>query len=600
MTKRTLVGALLVIAVAACENPLAVPNLNTPDRERVFSNPKDLGVFISGLFAIWHQSTIGGSNDGLQTQMAVMSMENTSALANFAMGPRGGIPRTPIDNVRGGQGNAGNYHDWFRGHRAARQAALGAAALKSLSLGSAALDAQARGFSRLIQGLAMGDLSLAYDSASIIEEATNPTSGAGITVPLSSYQAVNAAALRYLDSAIAIAQATPGFGTPSVPNFWFNGMAVNQALFIQIARSYKALFRANVARSPAERAAVDWTAVIADANAGITADFAPSMDPTNGWDISWVVQAFATGSANWHQMSQFWLGMADSSGLYNAWLALPNASRAPFLVSSRDLRIPRGSLRDTPGTVSRANQQSTNTLFNPGTASAGQPFSGVPYFRNRPSGEDQPGQSLQISMYDFWRSRAFRQATPARSGPYPILTAANVRLLAAEGYLRQGNFTEAINRINVSRARVVSIVTNRDTVGTCPASCTITDSLPESVAILPAIPNTITDTLAVVPGGNACVPRVPDILQSYRGTKCGNVWDALKWEYRMETAYTGYGNWYFASRGWGDLPEGTPIHWPVPYNEMDTRFQAFYPMGGVNAAGGSGAGNYGLFFGGVY
>jgi len=78
-----------------------------PGRTRTFSNPQDLQVFVSGLYAVAHQATIGGSNDGLQTQMYVMSMENTSGLANFAMGPRGSIPRNPITNQRGSQGNVG-------------------------------------------------------------------------------------------------------------------------------------------------------------------------------------------------------------------------------------------------------------------------------------------------------------------------------------------------------------------------------------------------------------------------------------------------------------------------------------------------------------
>jgi len=561
MKLRLLVGGLLVIALGACDNPLAVPNQNSPDRGRVFTNAKDLEVFVSGLFAVWHQSTIGGSNDGVHTQAMVMGMENTSGLANFAMAPRGGIPRAAINNVRGGEGNAGNYHDWFRGHRAARMGALAAEALQDLSLGSAAADTRARAFARFIQGLAMGNLSLAYDSASIIEEATNPSSGAGTTVPLSSYQAVNAAALRYLDSAIAIATANPSaFPIPSVPNFWINGGAVTQARFIEIARSYKALFRANVARTPAERATVDWAEVIADANAGLTTDFAPSMDPTNGWDVSWVIQHYATGSANWHQLSQFWLGMADSTGEYDAWLATPLVDRVAFTVVTKDQRFPQGA--------DRAAQQAAA-----GTGSAGQPFANTPYFRNRPSGEDQPGSPLQVSQYDFWRSRAFRQATPARSGPYPILTASAVRLLAAEGYIRTGNFTEGINRINVSRF---------------------------GKGGLDSIPNTVADTVTPVPGGVGCVPRVPDIAQAFQATKCGSVWDALKWEYRLESAYTGYGNWYFPGRGWGDLPEGTAIHWPVPYDEMDSRFQAFYPSGGVGSPTGAAPGNYGLFSGGVY
>jgi len=568
MTKKFLIGGLLVLACAACKDPLLVDNQNDPDRSRVFTNPKDLEVFISGLYGVVHQSTLGGSNDGLQTQMIVMGMENTSTLANFAMGPRGSIPRNPITNQRGSQGNAGNYHDWFRGHRAARQAALGIAALENVTLGSAAADARAKAFARLVQGIALGDLSLAYDSASILTENDNPEADAAVVVPLSSYQAVNQAALDYLDSAIAIATANSGaFPLPATPNFWINGVNVTQALFIQIARSYKARFRAGVARTPAERAAVDWAQVIADANAGITTDLAPQMDPTNGWDISWVVQHFTTGAGAWHQMSQFWLGMADTSGGYDLWLATtPATSRTPFLVVTPDRRFPGGANCLAPCPASARTAQGSAA----GTGSAGQPFANTPYFRNRPPGDDVSGDPLQISMYDFWRSRAFRQAS--RIGPYPIMTRAEIRLLAAEGYIRTNNFPAAIARIDSSRV----------TIGGLPSLAGIAD------------------TVTRVPGTAVnCVPKIPNPATGYTSAICGNVWDALKYEYRMETAYTGYGMWFFAARGWGDLPQNTATQWPVPFQEMDARREPFYGFGGGGPSSAA-AGNYGLFPGGVY
>ena len=139
------------------------------------------------------------------------------------------------------------------------------------------------------------------------------------------------AALGYLDSAIAIAEVTTAPAGPAgdwfpLPSTWINGNALSSGptgSFVRLAKSYKARFRAGVARTPAERAdtsqggIVDWRGVIADAAAGITGDFSIFMDPTNGWDVSWVIQHYATGSANWHQMSQFWLGMADTSGAAN-------------------------------------------------------------------------------------------------------------------------------------------------------------------------------------------------------------------------------------------------------------------------------------------
>jgi len=572
MNKRYLLS-ILVLTLAACSDPLAVENTNNPDRNRVFTNAADLEVFTSGLFVVMIQSTIGGSNDGLHTQMSTMSMENTSTLANFAMGPRGALPRNPITNQRGSQGNAGNYHDWFRGHRAARQAALAYAALQNLPLTTPEATVRARAFARLVQGIALGNLALAYDSASILTENDNPEADAAVVVALSGYQAVNTAALGYLDSAIALATANAAaFPLSNVANFWINGSAFSQTNFIALARSYKAKFRAGVARTPAERAAVNWTLVIADADAGIQTDFAPQFDQPNGWDVSWVVQHFTTGAGAWHQMSQFWMGMADTSGGYAAWLNTPLNSKVQFLVVTPDRRFPGGANCVAPCPVAARTAQGAAA----GTGSAGQAFANTPYFRNRPSGSDVAGDPLQVSMYDFWRSRQFRQAL--RIGPYPIITAAEIRLLAAEGYIRTNNFPAAIVRINATRG----------------------DSTGLGKGFLPRIPLTVADTLTPVPGTAVnCVPKVPDPAQAYKGTKCGNVWDALKWEYRMETAYTGYGNWFFPARGWGDLPQNTATQWPVPYQEMDARRTAFYGFGGGGPSSAA-PGNYGLFLGGAY
>jgi hypothetical protein len=154
------------------------------------------------------------------------------------------------------------------------------------------------------------------------------------------------------------------------------------------------------------------------------------------------------------------------------------------------------------------------------------------------------------------------------------MTAAQIRLLAAEAQIRLGNVAAAATLIDVSRVGK----------GGLPSLATAG----------------IADTLTAVPGGQGCVPRVPNSATSFTSTTCGTIWDALKWEYRIETAYTGYGNWYFASRGWGDLPQGTALQWPVPYQEMDARGEPFYGLGGVGLPGGAAAGNYGLFAGGVY
>jgi hypothetical protein len=61
----------------------------------------------------------------------------------------------------------------------------------------------------------------------------------------------------------------------------------------------------------------------------------------------------------------------------------------------------------------------------------------------------------------------------------------------------------------------------------------------------------------------SCVPRLPN-------GSCGDLWEMLKWERRVETFLTGVvgANWYFDARGWGDLWKDTPLHFPVPCEEL--------------------------------
>ena len=63
--------------------------------------------------------------------------------------------------------------------------------------------------------------------------------------------------------------------------------------------------------------------------------------------------------------------------------------------------------------------------------------------------------------------------------------------------------------------------------------------------------------------------------------------EAMKWEARMENAFVQFGNWYLNGRGWGDLPEGTPLFWAVPYQELLARS---YTANQIYGAG-VGAGN---------
>jgi len=86
----------------------------------------------------------------------------------------------------------------------------------------------------------------------------------------------------------------------------------------------------------------------------------------------------------------------------------------------------------------------------------------------------------------------------------------------------------------------------------------------------------ITSATQAVPGGASCVPQVP----TGTGTvACGNIFEAMKYEKRIETMYSGFGRFWIDSRGWGDLITGTALEFPVPYQEMQARQKPFYLLG---------------------
>lgn len=546
-TSRLVPGLFLALAATACDQSLDVQNLSSPDVDRVFATPAAIEATIASGYQACHNGHV--VNADVNAQLLVMALESYSQLQNFNMGPRGGIPRSPVTNIRGTDG--AHFNPFSRFSRAGRLSANAINALDRLTapptngtLGSAGRNARARAFGHFALACNQGFLALTYDSAGVVV-AGMPSD----EIPeLSGYADVMAAAIRMLDTAEAIANsaaatATGGFPLPAT---WMSAPAgISRDEFVRVVRSYRARFRAGVARAPAERALVDWPAVIADANAGITADHLVSAGGTTGWNIGFIGSQMHV-SPGWSQMSMMYYGMADVSGGYDAWLATPLNSRTPFLVVTPDQRWPQGATRTAQRTAS---VQPTSVASRP-------------YVSNR-TVEDSPGDAWGWSFYDFYRYKYIRNAN--NQGRWPALMKAEVDLLAAEGYIRTGNIAAAAAKIDLSRV---------------------------SRGGLPALTGVVTTSTQAVPGGASCVPRVPQ-GPAFASTACGNIMEAMKWEKRMETAYSGFGQWFFDGRGWGDLVENTPLHYPVPFQELDARQKPYYGLGGGGASSAA-RGTYGF------
>lgn len=145
--------------------------------------------------------------------------------------------------------------------------------------------------------------------------------------------------------------------------------------------------------------------------------------------------------------------------------------------------------------------------------------------------------SYRFSHYAFTR---WGTGTSWETGPLHALTLAEMDLLKAEALIRVGRAAEAVPLINKTR------VANGE---------------------LPPV------TVDGPPNEPGCVPR------KLNGD-CGSLWDALRYERRIET----YGiNGYLAftdARGWQTLPVNSFIHLPVPGAELETLQLPNYTFGG--------------------
>jgi hypothetical protein len=228
--------------------------------------------------------------------------------------------------------------------------------------------------------------------------------------------------------------------------------------------------------------------------------------------------------------------MADNSGSYADWIALDldvRGASGSFFMTTPDQRFPQG---DT-----RADQQADFAVTQ--CSAAATPCKR--YFRNRPSGNDQNvGLGWGWSNYDharFYSWRFFGDGGNAANGDFPFITKAEMDLLEAEGHIRNGDYALALPLINNTR---------------------------EANGELP--PLLAADNTTPVPGGNDCVPKVPQ-PPNFDTLACGNMEEAMKYEKRIETAYTHFAAWFLDMRRWGDLAETTPLYWAVPYRDLQAR-----------------------------
>ncbi len=521
-----LIPVALPLALLAGCEDLTVPNANEPDLLRALSTPADVEAHLEPAF----RATWDASQwyDGIALSVSGMAWEHGNSWGCCALWQMSWYPRSAWQNEVGWSYYDHLAYTWAKPYEAAVRAVEGLRALEAggSEFGDEDGSARARAYGHLVLGNALGLIASTFDHG-VIPGIETPTG----ELELRPYPEVMNSALSHFREVIRIA----GEHEFQLPDHWINGNPLTSDELARLAHSYMARYMAENARYPEER----------DGDAGTTA--------AGGWEVDWpaVVEHADQGITSdlmitqepdsgwwddvkiygdiflaWSRASYPIWGRADVSGGYEAWMAQSPHDRTEFLIVTPDQRYPQGS------TVEEQRENPGVYLVNidprPFNSSRGSYY--FSYYRN--------------SRYDYYAAAGYEAPTPA-------FNVVELDLLKAEGLLRQGDragAAELINRTRVARG-----------------------GLPPVTAA------------GIAEDPSECVPQRAD-------GSCGDLLDALKHEKRVENVHTHLGSWFFDSRGWGELDEGTPVMVPVPAGELELMGVPVYTFGGVGGNCASGAG----------
>ena len=324
-----------------------------------------------------------------------------------------------------------------------------------------------------------------------------------------------------MDTAIAeleqsIAIAQANTFTIPGPPGWFRTPVTNTDL-ARLANSFIARFLISLPRDRAGRDAVDWARVLAHAEQGIQADFTPVAE-AEVFENGFTFRAARQRSTTPSDFARPDMWLLGPADSSNAFIDWVNTP-------------PANRERDTLTTRDRRIQGPT------GRTSPGKYFG----FHNASVWAASRGTYLR-SDYAFYR---LGRGTSWQVGNQLALTVTEVDLIRAEALIRLGRAPEAVPLINNTR------IANGE---------------------LPPV------TIDGPPDEAGCVPRkyMPGPTQG----ACGSLWDALRYEKRIEMAGVDPTVAYFDARGWQTLIENTFVHFPVPGRELETLQKPLYTYGG--------------------
>jgi hypothetical protein len=544
MQRFAALGAVLLLSTACQE--LQVENLNEPDRLLALAQAGDLESLLGSTFPGWFDML----NNGIAAYGNPMDVIGVTGSTTSGVGSGttevAEEPRRPFrsEDAPGGPARLiGSL--WRAAHQTTSNANdyLRTAEELGFTFKEAGQDVtqRHRAYAKLMQGIGWGFQSLIFDIAVVTPE-SEPLSAdikAQSEKNLKTWQEGITVAVASLDEAIAIAKANPfpAFPSQAQSRLWFGTpQTMSNAQFQQLANTLAARFLIQGARSPADRAKLDWNRILNYTANGLKTDFEVVLAPgVRRSDYLARIQNNSPGciGPSCMRLRYQLLGMADISGAYQTWLNTPIINKTRFDIVTPDRRI-TGPTPQSPGAY-------------------------VTWWADN-LGYDSGYGNYHRSAYQ-WR-RHIHEGFAVNSGTMKQATVDENNLYRAEALIHLGRMQEAADLINISRTR--------------------SHRLPDGVTY-PGLPPV---TAAGVPQSADCVPRTD-------AGACGDLLVALRYERMLELIGLDTVRGHTDARGFGMLIEGTLVHFPVLSNDMQAMglYEKFggtsYTFGGVGAPGGA-------------
>lgn len=507
MRKVALAGTLglLVAFTGACDD-LAVENLNAPDRDRALATPGDVASLIGGAYRSYFYTVQGFGFSG--SAMASHSDHISSSWGNAGFQDFGKEPRIPINNQPSYSYAYTVESAWYSLYGAIVAASDGLRAMENVPEVGDALTERERAFGKFMQGLSLSYLGLQYDKGFVVDETTDLE----VEQEFVDYQTLSDAGLSRMQEALDIASSN----SFTLDENWINGRALSSAEFARYINGLMARHKASVPRSPDEASSVDWGAVIDHVDNAIESDFTVRGES----DFSWWsgIKTYGGTYEGFTRADYRRIGPAETGDQYEQWEATPPEQRDDFDFDSPDQRIVNGGL----GEMLAQGAYIWNAGQSPFPAARG-----TYYFSNYADGR-------------YWAEK-YNAYPGTFDGPILMMSKAEMDLLKAEAYIRNGQPGQAVPIINATR--------------------TTNGGLPP------------VDEGGTTQGPGDCVPQLAD-------GSCGDLMEALKHEKRMEMYMVSAGRPYFDARRWGDLLSGSALQFPVPGSELQVLQEEIYTFGG--------------------